>query len=67
MIRLSVRLVRQPSFIKHTSKNHGYCSIATQLKFFLAKRNMSSITTHPSLTNVTTDSVFARPLVPPRF
>lgn len=67
MIRLSVHLVRQPSFIKHTSKNHRYCPIATQLKFFLAKHNMTNIATHPSLRKVTTDSVFACPLLPPQF
>jgi len=55
-IRLSVCLIRQPSFITHTPKKHGYCSISTQLKFFLAKRNMSTITTHPSLRKVSTDN-----------
>lgn len=71
MIPLSVRLVRQPSisFTGHASKNYGYssCSIAAQLKFFLVKRNMTSITTHPSLRKVSTDSEFAYPLVPSRF
>lgn len=66
-IRLGVRLVRHPSFIKHASKNHGYCLISTQLKFFLAKRNMTTITTHSSLREVSTDSVFAYPLVLRRF
>ena|SRR6266478_488439 len=48
IIRLGVSRVRQTCFTKQTFPNHRYRLLGT--------RNMSSITTHPSLRKVLTES-----------
>ena len=54
--RLGVCLVRQTSSIEHAPKSHRSC--LAQRKLSQAIRNMS-ITTHPSLIKVSTDSEYA--------
>lgn len=63
--RLGVCLVRQTSSIEHAFKSHRSCSV--QRKLSQAIRNMSVVTTHPSLIKVSTDSEYAdaRPSLAP--